>query len=396
MRAMLSAKARAQADVCRRMDQGSGADQILALETALEDCNSASDLRLLESQAAAIYWKAWATHPLSFARRDEQRVPMEWRLFGSRVSPLTSSPRKAGTPGNAVLNYLYALLEAETRVAILTMGLDPGVGILHADQDARDSLVYDLMEPVRPQVDAWLHELLMSRRFSRSDFFETPEGQVELCKPLAHELTMTMPIWAKAVGPVVEWVASCLQPSGLPTRLTESNRSRRRLEFANRRTLQAARTSRAIPRSCPQCGDPLQGRSRFCSAECSKLYTGEVIKPTFEASGVAALRAMRASKQDPAHGGDAAKKRGRSNIRRTKERRAWSAANKGMSEDEERQWFRDEILPALAAVPVYQIAKVTSLSMRYASLIRSGARTPHPMHYPAFRRLINGWKERLG
>ena len=177
---------------------------------------------------------------------------------------------------------------------------------------------------------AWMHELLMSRRFSRSDFFETPEGQVALCKPLAHELTVTMPVWARAVGQVVEWAASCLQASRLPTRLTESARSRREVGFANRRTLQAERASRAMPRSCPQCGKPLQGRTRLCSPGCSKVYTEEVSKPAFEASGVASLKAVRASKQDPAHGGDAAKKRGRSNIRRTKQRQAWSEANQGL------------------------------------------------------------------
>jgi hypothetical protein len=43
-------------------------------------------------------------------------------------------------PANALLNYLYAILEAEARIAILSMGLDPGMGVLHADLKARDSL----------------------------------------------------------------------------------------------------------------------------------------------------------------------------------------------------------------------------------------------------------------
>ena len=148
------------------------------------------------------------------------------------------------------------------------MGLDPGAGILHADQPARDSLVCDLMEPVRPRVDAWLYELLKQRRFSRSYLFETTEGQIELCKPLANELTSTMPMWAKAVAPVVEWVASCLRPSGLPAKLTETKRSRKGRDFANSRALQAARRSGSVPRSCLQCGNPVKGRGRFCSRDC--------------------------------------------------------------------------------------------------------------------------------
>jgi CRISPR associated protein Cas1 len=59
------------------------------------------------------------------------------------------SSRRATNPANAILNYLYAILEAEARIAALRMGLDPGLGFLHADQTARDSLACDLMEPVR-------------------------------------------------------------------------------------------------------------------------------------------------------------------------------------------------------------------------------------------------------
>ena len=33
------------------------------------------------------------------------------------------------------------------------LGLDPGLGLLHFESRARESLACDLMEPVRPQVD---------------------------------------------------------------------------------------------------------------------------------------------------------------------------------------------------------------------------------------------------
>jgi hypothetical protein len=36
------------------------------------------------------------------------------------------------------------------------LGLDPGLGVLHRDRPNRDSLACDLMEPVRPLVDAYL------------------------------------------------------------------------------------------------------------------------------------------------------------------------------------------------------------------------------------------------
>jgi hypothetical protein len=50
------------------------------------------------------------------------------------TSPLTGGPPLAANPPNAVLNYLYALLEGEATLATRMVGLDPGLGVLHADQ----------------------------------------------------------------------------------------------------------------------------------------------------------------------------------------------------------------------------------------------------------------------
>lgn len=108
---------------------------------------------------------------------DAKRRPGHWRHFGTRVSPLTEpSPRRAVNPANAVLNYLYAILEAEARIAALAVGLDPVLGLLHADRPNRDSLACDLMEPVRPAVDRLVLELLSRRTFTKEDVFELLDG----------------------------------------------------------------------------------------------------------------------------------------------------------------------------------------------------------------------------
>ena len=85
-------------------------------------------IRLIESQAALAYWSAWRTLPINFPKIDLRRVPAHWLGFGARISPLTASPRLAANPPNAILNYLYALLEAEARLASASLGLDPGLG----------------------------------------------------------------------------------------------------------------------------------------------------------------------------------------------------------------------------------------------------------------------------
>jgi CRISPR-associated endonuclease Cas1 len=108
------------------------------------------------------------------------------------MSPLTKNQRKAVNPANAVLNYLYALLEAEARIAALAVELDPMVGLLHSDTSARDSLAFDLMEPIRPAVDSYLLDLLERRTFTKADFFEQLDGHCRIMPPLTEDLASSV------------------------------------------------------------------------------------------------------------------------------------------------------------------------------------------------------------
>jgi CRISPR-associated endonuclease Cas1 len=208
-------------------------------------CDSADELRIVEATAANFYWSAWRELPMRFESGSAKRVPDHWLRFGARHSLISRpSPRRAVNPANAILNYLYAILEAEARIAALRMGLDPGLGLLHIDQGSRNSLPCDLMEPMRPKVDAYVLDLLRSRTFKKSDFFETREGICRIMPPLTQELAHTGPMLAKELGPVTERVARMLfeaarntkaanakgkaESTGkrqLPTPLTEANRS---------------------------------------------------------------------------------------------------------------------------------------------------------------------------
>ena len=81
---------------------------------------------------------------------------MHWQRIGNRRSPLSGGLRLAVTPIHAILNYCFALLESESRLALVALGLDPGLGLgLHTDAPSRDSLVFDVLEPVRPEVEVW-------------------------------------------------------------------------------------------------------------------------------------------------------------------------------------------------------------------------------------------------
>src|ERR1022692_4659511 len=132
------------------------ADVIAQFRAEVPTGDSITTIRLIESQAARAYWSAWSTLPVNFPKNELSRVPEHWRSFGARVSPLTGSPRLSVNPPNAILNYLYAVLESEARLAVAALGLDPGLGVLHVDSGNRDSLALDVLEPVRAQVDSYV------------------------------------------------------------------------------------------------------------------------------------------------------------------------------------------------------------------------------------------------
>lgn len=95
----------------------------------------------LEGTAARSYWQALS-----------EVVPHEWRFEGR-------SRRPAQDPFNASLNYLYGMMYPAVEAAIFAVGLDPYMGILHAEEYDRPALAFDLIEPFRPWVDELLLDL---------------------------------------------------------------------------------------------------------------------------------------------------------------------------------------------------------------------------------------------
>ena len=94
----------------------------------------------------------------------------------------------------------------------------------------RASLALDVMEAVRPQVDAYLHDLIEGHVFRAGDFHETRTGVCRVNPPLTHHLAQTLNLWYDLVAPVVAFThdpsarrAPPLRESGLrsfPSRLT--------------------------------------------------------------------------------------------------------------------------------------------------------------------------------
>jgi hypothetical protein len=288
------------------------------------------------------------------------------------------------------LNYLYAILEAESRIAILSIGLDPGTGVLHVDLRARDSLALDVMEPVRPEVDRFVLELLRSHAFAVREFFETRQGICRVLPPLTHQLAEMTPRWTKAVAPVTEaTVQAFLRPqsnsgarmAGVPTLLSEANR-RAGHEAAKRKGPQAGATrGLGLARACQECGVVLHGPSRKYCDECFPDRRVEVVA-NFASAGPVALAKRRAEGTDPAHTAAARQKQGVRAAENVRANREWEESNDSIELD-----FEKDILPGLQSLPLSQITQGRGLSLRYCALIRRGLKVPHPRHWPRLSNL---------
>ena len=122
-RELIARKLAGQERVVReRMQISEIANSIAEARLGLAEAETIPSIRQLEAEGAQAYWSAWRSIPIQFPQRDIHRVPDHWRVFGTRKSPLTGSPRLAVNPPNAMLNYLYALLESESRLALAALG----------------------------------------------------------------------------------------------------------------------------------------------------------------------------------------------------------------------------------------------------------------------------------
>jgi CRISPR-associated endonuclease Cas1 len=180
-RELIAAKLAGQENLARtKLARSDIADSISQFKAEVEAATNIQNIRQCEALGARAYWSAWRDVSITFPRNEIRRVPKHWQIFETRESPLTNSPRLAATPANAILNYAYAIVEAEARLAAAALGLDPGLGVLHLDSRTRDSLACDLMEPIRTLVDAWLLDWLSRGPLKRNWFFEERNGNCRL------------------------------------------------------------------------------------------------------------------------------------------------------------------------------------------------------------------------
>jgi CRISPR-associated endonuclease Cas1 len=384
-RDLLHRKLVGQAQIANELGASAAVAQIERAASALNEATTPAELMVPEAAAALAYWSAWASLDVRWAKADLPRVPDHWRSFGGRASPLTGNPRQAANPPNSLLNYLYGCLEAAARLSILAIGLDPGLGVLHADQRARDSLALDVMEAVRPDIDTVVLDLLRTRTFRAADFVERRDGSCRIVPPLTHELVATLPAWEARLGPIVEGVARAFaagpesRVGRVPTLLTGDRRSAGR-DGQRRTARRSVSPGVEVSRSCRACGGRVAAGRSYCNA-CLPEVTGEQ-RVAFVSVGHADLQRLRDAGTDRSHGGEAG--RGRS-TKVAESRRAaaeWQRSN-GPAGDPE--VFRRDVLPLIRDMSAASLAALTGLSRPYCAAILRGDKVPHPRWWKALR-----------
>jgi CRISP-associated protein Cas1 len=69
-----------------------------------------------------------------------------------------------------MLNYGYGILAHQLKGQVIAAGFDPTIGIIHGNSQNPIPLVYDLMEPLRPEIDRHILQFAFSNTFTPGDF----------------------------------------------------------------------------------------------------------------------------------------------------------------------------------------------------------------------------------
>jgi CRISPR-associated protein Cas1 len=155
--------------------------------------NSSGRILGYEGMAAWMYYQTWHDLPLKWAGLRKRPVPDSWLKVGSRSMSWQRESNNARHPINAMLNYGYAILASSVHTKLVANGFDPSIGFAHRRESNRIPLVYDLMEPLRPEVDRMILGFALANTFTPGDFTINSKGgcrlNPQMAKALVHKVS---------------------------------------------------------------------------------------------------------------------------------------------------------------------------------------------------------------
>jgi CRISPR-associated protein Cas1 len=147
------------------------------------------ELRTLEANSAATYFRAWREIPLKWQNSARHPIPDDWKFIGSRTSRFNlAGNRNASHPINTILNYAYTILQSQLQIRAISEGFDPTLGIMHFRRPGSPAFIFDSMEPERPKIDRLIIEFLKAEKLHPADFTTRRDGVVRLNQQLARRV----------------------------------------------------------------------------------------------------------------------------------------------------------------------------------------------------------------
>ena len=176
---LITQKISGQESIINQLAVGNPAKKRLnELKIKLKKAANRESIMGYEGVAAATYFKIW-----------RKELPCKWKFSGRNRMP----PKD---PVNALLSYIYTIAGSDIRNSILINGLDPALGFLHVAQSGRESLVLDILEPLRPFLDKFVLELIFNS-LNIKDFSSNMAEGCKLTKKGRMKFFQEWAIWNK-------------------------------------------------------------------------------------------------------------------------------------------------------------------------------------------------------
>ncbi len=147
------------------------------------------ELRALEANCAAAYFRAWQGMPIKWRGTSRRPVPDNWHSIEQRSSPFhLAGNRNAAHPVNAILNYAYTVLESELRIKAIADGtIQPSASCTRAETDPRNSCSTSWSRSGRRLIEP-CSDFVKATVFDPADFTIRSDGVVRLNPQLARHL----------------------------------------------------------------------------------------------------------------------------------------------------------------------------------------------------------------
>jgi hypothetical protein len=192
--------------------------------------------------------------------------------------------------------------------------------------------------------------------------------------PVTHHLADALPLLRDQLAPVVTRVVALLDRQVTPTEPIRLKVSRARAPSRRiRRPIPPPSLSLPPLPHCRGCGAPRRPWSEWVDAFCPDCQANHGTRITTTVRGKAAAIPITPKKRKVMSD-------------RTNAVVAWNRANPHPPDP---GVFRREIAPYLDRFTLSEVSRATGLSRRYLRLVRDGDRVPHPMHWDAFRGLLD-------